>query len=360
MYSWPGKNDWNPFSYEKRIADVKLVDLKKKELQKSKCLEKTKRSNLTAYMGKINTRQEFVPLLSTYVDRAKAEPLHLKNNVCKEMFIKLLKVAGSLSESRNSSYKDLKKTDFLRKFIEFIRSNMGCYQLAKRLVKWYNETGGKLDSEFNYRFRGKESNIYLRKFQLLVQMMLQNLNAAPAKIIHRVHEVCYQSILLRKVVSYSVRVVNFDKKVLQNFENESYDLFKACCILDQNVSPSLWTLCKAAPVHAAVTYKDYGLGLGVNTMEGREQKHQAIKRYAEKTTFQDRWGRIFRHEFIQMVYLREKGFDTKIYRKRPTTYLSDTTDSNCRKCGLTFERGDMCLICDSTAMKSVEKEIAKL
>ena len=355
----PGENDWQPISYKKRIDAVKLVELKKKELQKSKSNAKTKRTNLTSYMAKIGTRQEFVPLLSTYVDQAKAEPLHLKNNVCKEMFVKLLKVAGSLSKSRDPSYKDLNENDFLRKFIEFTRYNMGCTQLAKRLIKWYNESGGKLEGEFSYRFRGKESNVYLRKFPLLVQMMLQNLNTNATKVKSRINEIFYQSTLLRKVVSYSVRVVDFNKNILQKFESEASELFKACCILDQNVSPSLWTLCKAAPIHAAVTLKNYNLGLGVNTMEGREQKHQAIKRYSDKTTYQDRWGRIFRHEFIQMIYLREHGFDSKIYRKRHTSYLVEHSDSSCQKCGLKLE-SSICSICDGTTMKTIMKEIASI
>jgi len=49
-------------------------------------------------------------------------------------------------------------------------------------------------------------------------------------------------------------------------------LFKACCRLDSKVSQSLWTLCNAAPFHAEITYKDYTLGLGVNTMEGGGNK----------------------------------------------------------------------------------------
>ena len=237
---------------------------------------------------------------------------------------------------------------------------MGCNQLAKRLIKWYNESGGKLEGEFSYRFRGKESNVYLRKFPLLAQMMLQNLNTNTIKVKSRIHEIFYQSSLLRKVVSYSVRIVNCDKNILQKLEKEASELFKACCLLDQNISPSLWTLCKAVPIHTAVTLKDYSLGLGVNTMEGREQKHQAIKRYSDKTTFQDRWGRIFRHEFIQMIYLRENGFDCKIYRKRCTSYLPEQKDGDCKKCGLKLECGENCLVCDSATMKTVMKEISKL
>ena len=46
---------------------------------------------------------------------------------------------------------------------------------------------------------------------------------------------------------------------------------------------------------------EYGLGLGCNTMEGREQKYQCIAKYAENSTHQNRWDYIFLHKFMQLV-----------------------------------------------------------
>ena len=40
----------------------------------------------------------------------------------------------------------------------------------------------------------------------------------------------------------------------------------------------------------------YNLGLGVNSMEAREQKHQRIKKYAEKATSSNPWPMIFSHD----------------------------------------------------------------
>ena len=48
-------------------------------------------------------------------------------------------------------------------------------------------------------------------------------------------------------------------------------------------------------------------------MEGRERKHQIIKKYSDNT--KDRWPHIFRHEFKQLVYLCEHGFDLNRYQK---------------------------------------------
>ena len=37
------------------------------------------------------SRQEEVPFVKHYISVAKYEPLHLKNNICKEMFIRIWK-----------------------------------------------------------------------------------------------------------------------------------------------------------------------------------------------------------------------------------------------------------------------------
>ena len=83
------------------------------------------------------------------------------------------------------------------------------------------------------------------------------------------------------------------------------------------------TLTNIEPFHAKQTLEQYNLGLGINSMEGKEQKHQQIKKYMHNTTFQCRWQRIFSHEYIQLVYLRENGFDQKKYVKHGVKYIPD-------------------------------------
>ena len=51
-------------------------------------------------------------------------------------------------------------------------------------------------------------------------------------------------------------------------------------------------------------------------MEGREQKHQMIAKYSENTTPQNRWSMIFRHEYLQLIYLRLNGYDDIKYLKK--------------------------------------------
>ena len=110
-------------------------------------------------------------------------------------------------------------------------------------------------------------------------------------------------------------------------------LFKTCCRSGTSVSPSLWVLCNIAPHHAKEAFLLYGLGLGINSMEAREQKHQKIKKYAENTTFQNKWPMIFRHEFLQEIFLRERGFDDLRYAKRQNKYMPDIQEDSCVTCG---------------------------
>ena len=64
-------------------------------------------------------------------------------------------------------------------------------------------------------------------------------------------------------------------------------------------------------------------------MEGREQKHQMIKRYAHKALYQDRWNYIFRHEYIQLIFLREKGFDQVRYCSKRNLYIPAVEEGKC-------------------------------
>ena len=95
-------------------------------------------------------------------------------------------------------------------------------------------------------------------------------------------------------------------------------------------------------------------------MEGREQKHQTIAKYAENTTFQNRWPLIFRHEFIQLIHLRENGFDNINYRKKVIPYVPKYNDNTCSNCFVSIVPDQlMCLLCLSDDYKKVEVVLRK-
>ena len=162
---------------------------------------------------------------------------------------------------------------------------MSCNFLSKKIKQWFNESFSGGENEFTFRFRGKESNSFLRNFPKLILFVSKLIDRQQLK--QRLLEIQVQCKHLRKILSLSVPIVNFNREEVDEMKVIGKQLFKVCCLFDQNVLPSLWTLYNATPIHAQLYFNDFNLGLGSNTMEGREQKHQAISKYAHNTTFQN-------------------------------------------------------------------------
>ena len=168
-------------------------------------------------------------------------------------------------------------------------------KLAGKMVSLFNETNRGVDRDFKYRFTGQESNALLKRFPMLISKFMLLLNDANIKqtFLQYFYQLLHQE-------------VDFNNSDLEDMSMSGKKLYKACCRSGNNVSPSLWVLGDIAPHHAKEALLLYWLGLGINSMEAREHKHQKIKKYAKNTTFQNKWPMIFSHEGI---FLREKGFD---------------------------------------------------
>ena len=63
------------------------------------------------------------------------------------------------------------------------------------------------------------------------------------------------------------------------------------------VNPTVWTIGNIVPSHTQCMKEKYDLGLGINSMVGREAKHVFIAKYSKNTNFVSRWEQIFQHQF---------------------------------------------------------------
>ena len=78
-------------------------------------------------------------------------------------------------------------------------------------------------------------------------------------------------------------------------------------------------------------------------MEGREAKHIAIRRYCQNTNFHGRWMQIFRHEFVHLIWLREKGYDVRETYKRKEVYVpASVTNGDSCLCGFDKQVEEKC------------------
>ena len=131
--------------------------IKKEQLSKKNLSYNYSRTLLTNYIStELKSRQEHIPLVGKYIDLAKAEPLHLKNNCVKEMFMKILKVVLSEANIRPTAkaFSDLNENNLFVIFINYVHRDMSCNKLSKKLKIWFIEN--KNDKKpFNFKFRAR-------------------------------------------------------------------------------------------------------------------------------------------------------------------------------------------------------------
>ena len=194
-FSLDGSKSWKPFQYEKRCSDAKKVIQKKKEISKKKLSVKNARNQITTFIGKqLKGRQEHYPLVSKFVNKAYCEPLHLKNNVVKERFLKILNVVVTESDIPASvkCFADVSESNLLSLFFDsLVKKTMNCNYLSKKLKQWFNENVKSINvSQFSFRFRGKESKNYLSSFPQVITVLFKKVKPSMKG---RLAQIFYQS-----------------------------------------------------------------------------------------------------------------------------------------------------------------------
>ena len=198
-----------------------------------------------------------------------------------------------------------------------------------KIKSWFSET--KREKDFEFRFRGKKSLKYFQHFPVLIKLVADAVS--DNDVLKKLYEIFYISVE-RATVSLSARIESFGTNDLASLKEHSHNIFKACALTQPRVSPLIWTVGNAISFYANKTFSGYDFGLGCNTMEGCEQKHQSISKYSENSTHQDRWDYIFMHEFMQLIHLRENGHDKVRYRKTKSRYIPSFGADQCQNCDL--------------------------
>ena len=110
----------------------------------------------------------------------------------------------------------------------------------------------------------------------------------------------------------------------------------------------------------------YGMGLGLNLMEGREAKNIAIAKYAVHTLHACRWEQVFHHEYISLIWLQAHVYTPNINNSlsnTPVSYIPKRVfnkDPNFCNCGLDKDISDeFCRFCDHGTRKKIKDCIMK-
>lgn len=341
---------WKPWKYQHRLKVVKGVEKLKSDLKKSKLSEATKRNKVTTFISNSKSRQEFQPLVGELVDKIHVEPLHLKNNACALAHRCLLNEVLTISNYPPSvnSFSKVPAQSPLGKYVHALRTQCHLTRLAKRVIKWFDETKGE-GKAFDYRFTGKESRGFLHDFMYLIAAV-EPFAIRGSKSELNLHVLSYLCLTLRDCVSLFCRLKISDQQVIE-LKQLCTRYFKIH-FLHFGFHQTAWTLGNVVPVHTKELKDKYDMGLGLNSMEGREAKHISIARYSKNTNYQSRWDQIFRHEFISLIWLRERGHNIDVPSTTSDQYIpkrvekdeycycgyakEDLTVSSCKFCSSPF------------------------
>ena len=165
-------------------------------------------------------------------------------------------------------------------YINTMRNKCHLTRLANKVVWWFDESK-RVGSNFDYRFTGKDSRSFLQNFMFLINAMRPFLNDGPSTCF-KFHVLAYLCLLLRDCVSAFTRI-HLTNEQIDELEKKCRDYFILNCKFF-TPHPTSWTLGIIVPAHTRDMKLVYGLGLGLNSMEGREAKHISICRYSKKQT----------------------------------------------------------------------------
>ena len=358
---------WHPWSFKKRLETARKVENFKKRLKDP---EGKQRSEVTKFIAREKSRQEFAPPLGKYVDCVKAEPLHNTNNAWQQWFLAVLTVVMQYTNQTQlkaaTVVSDLPIASPLAKFLKCVRESVKCGRLYNSFLRWFSEKRKK-GIQFSCRFTGLESKKCSWNFPFLIQEVLKITNLSKGSVV-KLHTLALAGLKLRDSAAIYSRV-DVSRQQLENLKTMCQHYFTAHCLLLSGVNPTVWTLGYAIPYHTQQLVEKLGFGLGLNSMQGREAKHVKLAKYVDNTCNvrkSMRWWIVFRHEFVCLLWLREMDPFSLSYRQEKRnaceSYLPKRvrdSDNRFCYCGLLKSSADDngCTICMSTVMNLIKQSV---
>ena len=105
----------------------------------------------------------------------------------------------------------------------------------------------------------------------------------------RIATIAFCCLQLREAISYFSHV-DITIAEIEQCKKACLHLFNVNSLLLKSVSPTLWTIGYAIPTHMKILFDRYGMGLGINSMQGREVKHVRLSEFVKHSTKSTRWS----------------------------------------------------------------------
>lgn len=256
-------------------------------------------------MAKNGLRQLGPPRIGVFAERIRPEPLHLEIN--------------NWTHVLNVIYKEAVRRGRFNEFLETLKapvkqatenSRLGCGLkfIAKSILEQYekpNERFKKLD----VRLIGAQA-ISLARYSFRLIDELKSPNENPNEMLKRIalSKICE---ILRDIGSEMNRVKVESSSYSSQIQSLCKKYFNLFALFFTEVCQStVWTVGYALPYHLDLLYKNYGVGYGIISMQGKESKHSAIKQELKLGTNRStecnetgKWNQIMRSSFVRNFYL---------------------------------------------------------
>lgn len=164
---------------------------------------------------------------------------------------------------------------------------------------------------------------------------------------------------LRDAISRFSRV-SVTQGEVQDLRESCRKYFTASSLLLDSVTPTVWTIGHAIPFHTDILYNKFGIGLGINSMQGREAKHIRVSQYSKHATLSTRWQHVLRHDYMTTVWLRKQDPSSISYHKSNDVYVPrEVGEPLYCYCGFTKNsEEEKCSFCSSELYKGIERSVA--
>ena len=129
------------------------------------------------------------------------------------------------------------------RYVCTLRSKCSLSRLGKKVRKWFNKTGRK-GKDFDYRFTGKDSRLFLHNFMFLIDVLEQVSTGMGKKVLH-IH--AYLCLCLHECISLFSRVTISDKQV-SRLEEQCTSFYRGYNLFF-NINSTIWTLGYVIPSH---------------------------------------------------------------------------------------------------------------
>ena len=92
-------------------------------------------------------------------------------------------------------------------------------------------------------------------FPGLIRLLLSNVRSKDQELVLRVH---YQAVLLRRLISVSVRITDITEDEVKKAKEDDTALFKSCVLFDPDLTPTMSCFTNVMPHHSSQAYKSLG------------------------------------------------------------------------------------------------------